>query len=102
MYIRKIKPPYNMAFLTPFDRVSDRFVKKETVSGMSGNTQGVNNAMNPPTSPSKKIDNKPFPSVVSSPQGTTGFFKLIEGILILISDETPPSRGTSNLNSFDG
>ena len=49
-----------MALKTPFFLFSDCFVKNETVKGIIGKTQGVNNASNPPTKPNKKMLNKPF------------------------------------------
>ena len=36
--------------------VFERLVKKETVTGIIGNTQGVINAINPPKNPKKKTD----------------------------------------------
>ena len=50
-------------------------VKNETVSGISGNTQGVSSAINPPRSPSRKILTSPLPAVPVSPQGLTGCFR---------------------------
>ena len=89
-----MKKPYITAFPIPFFLFDDCFVKNETVRGMSGKTQGVNNAMNPPTNPSKKIFSMPFPSALSSPQVLIGFFRSKLAILIRAVLVTPPSRGT--------
>jgi hypothetical protein len=52
-----IKKPYKNAFLMPDFLELDFLVKKETVSGIIGNTQGVSNAINPPKKPIKnKLD----------------------------------------------
>ena len=39
----------------PRRRFFERFRKKLTVIGMMGQTHGVNNAINPPANPAKKI-----------------------------------------------
>ena len=49
-----IKKPYKIALKTPFLRVLLCLVKKETVSGIIGNTQGVSSAMKPPKKPKTK------------------------------------------------
>jgi hypothetical protein len=54
-YITIIDNPYSKAFIIPFEREPELFVKKETVIGIIGKTQGVNKAMNPQPKPSKKI-----------------------------------------------
>ena len=64
-------------------------VKKETVNGIIGKTQGVINASNPPRNPRKKIVNNPFEPDSSTlipvpPHAFTGFFKSIVGINILL------------------
>ena len=46
-YIIIIETPYIIAFSIPSDFVLDFFVKKETVMGIIGKTQGVNNAAKP-------------------------------------------------------
>ena len=46
-----IDKPYKMALLIPLARVVLLLVKKLTVSGIIGNTQGVSNANNPPKKP---------------------------------------------------
>ena len=46
-YIIIIETPYITAFSIPSDFVLDFFVKKETVIGIIGKTQGVNNAAKP-------------------------------------------------------
>jgi len=56
----KIKKPYRIAFINPFDRFSLPFVKKLTVNGIIGNTHGVNKANNPPINPKPNIDHKPL------------------------------------------
>ena len=55
-----------MAFLIPLALLSDCLVKKETVKGIIGKTQGVSKAKSPPTKPSKKILKKLPPSSVFS------------------------------------
>ena len=53
----KIKKPYKNAFVIPDFLELAFLVKKETVSGIIGNTQGVSNAINPPKKPIKnKLD----------------------------------------------
>ena len=47
-----------IAFIIPLERVPEPFVKKETVIGIIGKTQGVNKATNPQPKPSKKIFQK--------------------------------------------
>src|SRR5690625_6902442 len=54
-YIRKIKIPYIIALVIPFLLLSALLVKKDTVSGIIGNTQGVSKAMNPPINPKKNM-----------------------------------------------
>ena len=58
-----IETPYKMAFFFPSAFVLLCFVKKLTVIGIIGKTQGVNNAANPPKKAKKKIDHNPFSSV---------------------------------------
>ena len=52
--------PYHTALRIPRFLLPDRFVKKETVKGIKGKTQGVTNAINPPVKPSKNIVKKRF------------------------------------------
>ena len=47
-----------MAFAIPLLFDCDCFVKKETVNGIIGKTQGVRSANSPPAKPRKKILNK--------------------------------------------
>ena len=54
------------AFEIPFLRVPDCLVKKETVNGIIGNTQGVRSAINPPKNPSKNRVVSSFPSLLES------------------------------------
>src|SRR5688500_17954321 len=90
----KMQNPYNNALVTPRLRLPDFLVKKETVSGIRGNTQGVTKAIKPPIKPNKKIEPKLFPVASSSPQLVTGFFTSIEGIRMRALEATPPSRAT--------
>ena len=55
-----IKTPYKIALKIPFFLFSDCLVKKETVNGIIGKTQGVSKANKPPTKPKKKILNNPL------------------------------------------
>ena len=56
-YTNTIKTPYKMALnMPPFSLVFPSFlVKKLTVNGIIGNTQGVSSASNPPKNPNPKI-----------------------------------------------
>ena len=66
-------------------------VKKETVSGIMGNTQGVSSATSPPINPRKKSVIKPLLLALlacvaaRSPQSFTGLFKSMVGINILFN-----------------
>lgn len=65
-----------MAFLFPFALLAAPFVKKETVSGIIGNTQGVRSAIRPPKKP--RTNTSPLPEssfTCSVPQSTKGFLK---------------------------
>ena len=80
----KINKPYIDALRIASFRVVDFFMKKETVSGIIGNTHGVIKANNPAKTPKKKIPHNPLFFVAGiDPQSRTGFFKSIEGIWIL-------------------
>ena len=57
-YIKNIKNPYINALVIPFFLSLLLFVKKLTVNGIIGNTQGVNNAIRPPKNPNTKMDRK--------------------------------------------
>src|SRR5687767_6115102 len=94
--------PYNNAFLTPFFLVPDFFVKKETVSGINGNTQGVINAIRPPRNPSRKIIQRLLLVWSSSPQLFTGFFISNPGTNILPSALSPPSSSTVKFKLVEG
>ena len=67
-------------------------MKKVTVTGIIGKTQGVTNAINPPKNPNKKIARILLFWVPSSPQLFTGFFISIAADFILIPEATPPSK----------
>ena len=66
-YITTIKTPYIMAFLIPAARFLLCFVKKLTVKGIIGNTQGVNKAANPDKNAIKNIPHNPFDSELLEP-----------------------------------
>ena len=87
-----MKKPYSIPFAIPFCLLCDFLVKKVTVTGTIGKTQGVSNAINTPRNTSRKIFKIPLPFVPSSPQGLSGLLISIEAILILVVDSTPPSR----------
>ena len=89
--------PYQKALTTPFLRLEDFFVKKETVIGINGKMQGKRSENNPAPSPIRKIRSK-LSFTVSSPHGITGLLTSIVGIRILEPADTPPSRDTENLN----
>ena len=55
-----IETPNKIAFRFPSAFVLLCFVKKLTVIGIIGNTQGVNSAAKPPTNANRKIDQRPF------------------------------------------
>jgi hypothetical protein len=59
--------PYTAAFNIPY-RLLCCLVKKETVNGIMGKTQGVSKAMNPPNNPRIKIPSMLLFRVTSSPQ----------------------------------
>src|SRR5215208_2665525 len=94
--------PYQTALRIPLFLLPDRFVKKETVSGISGKTQGVIRAIKPPVNPRRKIVNSDLFSVSSSPQRFTGFFTSMELIFIREVEATPPSSGTEKEKPVDG
>ncbi len=77
----------------PLLLVPDLFVKNETVSGISGNTQGVIRAINPPKNPRKNIAARLLSAASESPHGETVFFKSIEEINIRVVLTVPPSIG---------
>ena len=54
MYTKNIKNPYSIALEIPLS-LSFFLVKKLTVKGIIGNTQGVKRAKNPPKIPNKNI-----------------------------------------------
>ena len=86
-----------MASCLPFFLLLLCFVKKETVSGTIGNTQGVSNANNPPKNPRKKIFSNPFSSLLLPvPQSCTGLLMSRPGISILLVEVFPPSSAISN------
>ena len=58
MYTKNIKNPYSIALEIPLSFSFSFFlVKKLTVKGIIGNTQGVKSAKNPPRIPNKKMLN---------------------------------------------
>src|SRR5690554_985656 len=65
-YITKINTPYIIAFANPFCLFSALLVKKETVNGIIGNTQGVSNAIRPPMNPKKNMVPNPLDEPSSS------------------------------------
>ena len=60
--------PYTTALIIPFLLSRPCLVKKETVSGIIGKTQGVSNAINPPIKPRIKMPQIVFSRSTSSPQ----------------------------------
>ena len=66
--------------------VLDLFVKKETVTGIMGNTHGVTNAINPPKNPKKKTPQAPLSSLellALAPQASAGALRAVSGNKIL-------------------
>ena len=80
----------------PIPLPPDLFVKKDTVSGIKGNTQGVSNQINPPNKPRIKMLQRLLSPVSLSPQSFTGLLMSIDGISILVVEAAPPSNGTLN------
>ncbi len=80
----------------------DFLVKKVTVTGIIGNTQGVSNAIIPPKNPNRKIESMLLFLVPSSPQLFTGLLMLIDGTNIFVVDSTPPSNATVNGKAVAG
>ena len=62
---------------------SESLVKKLTVNGIIGKTQGVKSAIKPPKIPSKNIPQRDFSSFFS-PQSPNGFSRSIVGIIYLL------------------
>jgi hypothetical protein len=54
-----------MAFINPCFLVLAPLVKKETVKGIIGNTQGVSKAIKPPKNPKRKMVKNPSLSSTS-------------------------------------
>ncbi|MEO5967285.1 MAG: hypothetical protein ABIP69_03415 [Ferruginibacter sp.] len=79
-----MKKPYNDACKTPVFLSAAFLVKKETVSGIIGNTHGVSKAIKPPKKPSRnKLSSPLFLScfteeLFSFPQSVNGLSKSIE------------------------
>src|SRR5688572_26867180 len=94
--------PYNTALVIPFLREPERLVKKETVNGISGNTQGVTSAINPPRNPRKKIEASPLSAVSSSPQGERAPLGSSDGIRMRVAAAFPPSSATVNSCAVPG
>ena len=101
MYIRNINKPYKIALVIPFFLSVDFLVKKVTVTGIMGKTQGVSNAINPPSKPRKKMVIRLLFFVPSSPQGFTGLLISMDVIFILAAS-TPPSNAVTKETSVDG
>jgi len=59
--------PYSRASRCPSLLLSDRFIKKLTVIGIIGQTQGVSKAKNPPSKPARKISHSDVAPEVPSP-----------------------------------
>ncbi|MNE53171.1 hypothetical protein D3C80_1478820 [compost metagenome] len=76
-----------IAFLIPFALFLLCFVKKLTVIGIIGKTQGVSNAANPEKKAIKKIDNNPF---LGSSTGLTTVSFFGASFLISLKDCTSP------------
>src|SRR5690606_21317062 len=90
-YTASIKKPYKMALETPALLLSPLFlVKKLTVSGIIGNTQGVNNANKPPKKPNPKILQSVFSSLVS--EGEMAASSLQFWLVLLRSMSDSPYR----------
>ena len=88
-----MKKPYKTALPIPFTLLFDFVVKKVTVKGIIGKTQGVSKAIKPPSNPKRKIVRMLLFFVPSSPQSLTGLLISIVGILIRIVEPIPPSNG---------
>ena len=71
-----MKNPYNKAFLIPDALVLLCFVKKLTVIGIIGNTQGVNKTKKPKKNAVKNMVNKPLFSF-SAASGLLSFFTTV-------------------------
>src|SRR4051812_43036286 len=100
--MRKIDPPYNTAFTMPCRRLCALFVKKETVSGIRGNTQGKRRARRPAPRPTKNRVQRLLSALSSSPHELTGCLRLMPGTSILDEAAIPPSSGTENENEVEG
>ena len=72
-YISIMKKPYITALNIPL--LFCPLVKKLTVSGIIGKTQGVISAISPPKSPKIKIAHNEFSSDFFSPQSAAGLLK---------------------------
>jgi hypothetical protein len=68
-----MKKPYIIALNIPLP--FSPFVKKLTVRGIIGKTQGVIRAISPPKSPKRKMAHKLFSSDFFSPQSAEGLSK---------------------------
>ena len=77
--MKNIKNPYSTELIIPFLFSSLPFVKKLTVNGIIGKTQGVSRAMRPPKNPSRNMVMKPFPATepltTSSPHCVAGLLR---------------------------
>ena len=84
-YTKKMLNPYKSPFTIPCFFVLDRFVKKETVTGIMGNTQGVMSAMSPPKNPRRNTSQPDELLVVTAPlpQASSGAVVAVVGNNIL-------------------
>ena len=79
------------AFMMPLRLSCDCLVKKETVSGIIGNVQGIINPSSPPMIPRINILHRLFsPSAPVPPQLFTGLLRSTFVILIVEAELTPP------------
>src|SRR5258705_13412052 len=97
-----MKKPYKAALPIPLDLSPGLCVKKKTVNGIIGKTQGVSIAIKPPSIPRRKMVKRLLFFEMASPQSTTGLLISIDGIGTLTKDSIPPSSATLNGNSVEG
>jgi hypothetical protein len=83
-YISIIKNPYIIALEVPLPLLD--LVKKLTVSGIIGKTQGVISAISPPSKPKIKIVHKEPSLDFFSPQSEIGLLRSTSGSLYLSLD----------------
>src|SRR5687767_9187241 len=79
------------------------FVKKETVSGTIGKTQGVTKAIKPPPIPNRNNASKLFPCASSSPHCDTGCsISIVSFLGFHVVLASPPSSATEKEKGVDG